>query len=138
MNASQLGASAVTLSASGTAVSIGVAMLGVVAPQGRYAIYADNGSNQPGKLILETNPVGLTASSWNYVSLPTALYLPAGTYWVAQMYPAENSLSYEVNGGVFYYDYVYGWSAFPDSFPLSGYGIGNNTIKMSINLKLCP
>src|SRR5579872_2438130 len=66
-----LGANAVTLSSGGTALSLSVDLGPSVAPQGRFALYADNGANQPGSLIAQTAPTALAANSWNNIPLPS-------------------------------------------------------------------
>ncbi len=75
LNGGHMDAQSVTITTATTATSIYFYVASGPASQGRFAIYLDNGSNSPGSLMIQTNPVFLTANSWNNISLPAPVYL---------------------------------------------------------------
>jgi hypothetical protein len=127
---------AVTLSNPETATEISILTgSGAVTGQIRFGIYNDNGSNYPGGLVYQTNPQNLVSNSWNQASLP-AVFLPAGTYWLAyELSTTGNSVLGNSSGGD-YYAVTNGWAVMPSTFP-SGAG-GPFAPRFDFFLATCP
>ncbi len=51
--------------------------------------------------MIQTNPVFLTANSWNNISLPAPVYLGAGQYWIVELFPGNCGMNYSATGGDF-------------------------------------
>jgi hypothetical protein len=119
-NADQLTGQPVTLTASSSVISISIQAGTTTAVQGRFAIYTDNGSYAPGNLILQTDPVYLTAKSWNTIPLPAPVYLTAATYWLVSLFPTSSfgDLVAISGGNLTYVNYP--WSQMPAAFPTAG------------------
>jgi hypothetical protein len=126
----------VTLVSGTTAISISfrTGIAATTQPQGRFAIYADNGANQPGNLVVKSAPTALAANTWNTIPLPPT-YLPAGTYWIISLFPGTNSVMFNISGGNYIYN-NYPWSEMPLVYPLGGAGTGAALI--SSNMGTCP
>jgi len=84
----------------------------------RAAIYSDNGSNQAGNLLAESNSVAITAGDWRTVALNSNVNVTAGTkYWLA--------VQCQTTGGVSYRDVTWqrGYKAQAyGAFPATGSG----------------
>lgn len=76
-------------------------------------LYADNGSGSPGALIVDGGGVAITATGVYTVTLPNALALTAGLYWVVLGMPSQyNGIAVVAASGYGYLlqNYYMGWS----------------------------
>ncbi len=137
LGANNLAAGALTLTTDGTVVSLSLDMGATVGPRGLLGLYADNGSNQPGNLIEQTTTQSLTPNSWNNFPLPSPVFLPSGTYWVALLFAGSTNFFYNSSGGSLYYQNGFGWGQLPGVFPLVGTGTGSNGARVSAYANLC-
>jgi hypothetical protein len=126
----------VTLATPATAISLSTFVPGTtVAGQIRLALYNDN-ANYPGRLMAQTVPANVVAASWNRISLPYDLYLPAGTYWVVVMTSTAFTDAHAYLGLVgFRVMYTSGWTAFPETFPVSADAFSNQYL---LTANVCP
>jgi hypothetical protein len=119
-NADQLTGQPVTLTVSSSVVSISIQTGTTSAVQGRFGIYTDNGSYAPGNLVIQTDPVYLTAKSWNTIPLPAPVYLTAATYWLVSNFPTSSFGDLvAISGGNLTY-VNYSWGQMPLTFPTTG------------------
>jgi hypothetical protein len=123
--ANQLVAMPAALTQPATILSISVFVNTAGAPTINLAIYADNGSNYPGNLVVQSGPASIV-DGWNTISI-TPTYLPtAGTYWLAFL---NDSNGYPLVGSAMGPDTYYGvtsgsvQSIYPSSAPAQTYRV---------------
>jgi hypothetical protein len=140
-NASKTGgriaASRVVVSTATTAINLAIYIpAGPVTGQIRLGLYNDTGANYPNLLIAETNPFFPALNSWNTVDI-NDVYIPAATYWIAELYSTTNTsmVGAYVGSGTWVYSGGYGWSMLPAAFPGAG---STSTFPSSVYMNTCP
>ena len=63
----------------------------------RVAIYSDNGSNQVGDLLAESNSTAITSGAWRTVSLLSSAFVVSGTkYWLGVQMQTAGGCGYRI------------------------------------------
>lgn len=133
----RIAANRVDVASDTTAISLAMNIpAGPVTGQIRLGLYNDTGTNYPNMLLAQTDPFFPVLNAWNTVDIDD-IYLPAGTYWIAELYSdsSSNGGTWAV-AGTWLFVNNFGWSMLPSTFPAGG-GAGTPA-SSSVYMNTCP